>query len=76
MQDHAIYHVWIHFFLPPYIQGERRKTIWSELESNPGPLSSQSTDALDLASSGTQLEMKASSRKRFSGHRSPSNLGT
>ena len=31
------------FFLPPYTRGERRKTIWSELESNPGPLTSQAT---------------------------------
>ena len=42
-QDHAIYRVWIHFFLLPYTQGERRKTIWCELESNPGPLASQAT---------------------------------
>ena len=28
-------------FLPPYTRGE--KTIWSELESNPGPLASQAT---------------------------------
>ena len=39
-RDHAIYHVWIHFFLPPYARGEK-KTLWSELESNPGPLASQ-----------------------------------
>ena len=27
-------------FLPPYTRGEK-KNIWSELESNPGPLASQ-----------------------------------
>ena len=42
MQDHTIYHVWIHLFIvPPML--EKRKTIWSELESNPGPLTSQAT---------------------------------
>ena len=40
---YAIYHVCILlFFLPPMAK-ERRKTIWSELESNPGPLASQAT---------------------------------
>ena len=29
-------------FLPPYTEGEKKK-IWSELESNPGPLDSQAT---------------------------------
>ena len=29
-------------FLPPYTRGEK-KTIWSELKSNPGPLASQAT---------------------------------
>ena len=29
-------------FLPPYTRGEK-KNIWSELESNPGPLASQAT---------------------------------
>ena len=29
-------------FLPPYTQGEK-KSIWSELESKPGPLASQAT---------------------------------
>ena len=29
-------------FLPPYTQG-LKKNIWSELESNPGPLASQAT---------------------------------
>ena len=43
LQDHAIYCVWIHlFFLPPMLE-ERRKTIWSVLESNLGPLASQAT---------------------------------
>ena len=41
-QDHAIYHVWIHFF-PTSLYPRREKTIWSELESNPGPLASQAT---------------------------------
>ena len=41
-QDHAIYHVWIHFIPTSlYLRGE--KTIWSELESNPDPLASQAT---------------------------------
>ena len=26
-QDHAIFHVWIHFFVPLYIVGERRETF-------------------------------------------------
>ena len=43
VQDHAIYHVWIHFFLPPYTRGERLKNIWSDLELNPGSLASQAT---------------------------------
>ena len=30
------------FSLPPYTRGEKT-TIWSELESNPGPLASQAT---------------------------------
>ena len=38
-QDDAIYRVWIHLFFLP----EKRKTIWSELQSNPGPLPSQAT---------------------------------
>ena len=41
-QDHAIYHVWIHF-IPTSLYPRREKTIWSELESNPGPLASQAT---------------------------------
>ena len=41
-QDHAIYHVWMHFF-PTTLYPRREKTIWSELESNPGPLASQAT---------------------------------
>ena len=41
-QDHTICHIWIKlFFLPP--MPEKRKTIWSELESNPGSLASQGT---------------------------------
>ena len=41
-QDHTICHIWINLlFLPP--MPEKRKTIWSELESNPGPLASQGT---------------------------------
>ena len=43
MQYHAIYNVWIHFFLPPHTRGERRKTSCSELKSNPGALASQAT---------------------------------
>ena len=43
MQGQATYWVWIHLVLPPYTQGERRKTIFSQLESNPGPLASQET---------------------------------
>ena len=42
-QDHAIYHVLIHLFFLPPMPEERRKTMWSELESNPGPLASQAT---------------------------------
>ena len=38
-QEHAICRVWIHLFLPPYTGGEK-KNIYSELESNPGPLAS------------------------------------
>ena len=41
-QDHAIYHVWIHF-IPTALYPRREKIIWSELESNPGPLASQAT---------------------------------
>ena len=41
-QDHAIYHVWIHF-IPTCLYPRREKTIWSELESNPGPLVSVSS---------------------------------
>ena len=41
-QDHAIYHVWIHF-ISTSLYPRREKTIWSELESNPGPLASQAT---------------------------------
>ena len=36
-QDHTIHHVWIHLFLLPHVP-EKRKTIWSELESNLGRL--------------------------------------
>ena len=39
MQDHAIYHAWIHFFPKRGV----KKNIWSELESNKGPLASQAT---------------------------------
>ena len=39
-QDHAIYHVWIHF-IPTSLYPRRRKNIWSELKLNPGPLASQ-----------------------------------
>ena len=42
-QDGTIYCVWIHLFIPPYTLGERRKTTWSELELNSGPLASQAT---------------------------------
>ena len=30
-------------FLPPYTRGEKKKTFWSGLESNPDPLASQAT---------------------------------
>ena len=43
MQDHANYHVWIHLFFLPAMPEERRKTIGSVLELNPGPLASQAT---------------------------------
>ena len=36
------YHVWINFF-PTSLYPRREKTIWSELETNPGPLASQAT---------------------------------
>ena len=42
MQDHAICHVWIHF-IPTSLYLRRENPIWSELESNPGPLASQAT---------------------------------
>ena len=38
--DHATYHVWIHF-IPTTLYPRRDKTIWSELELNPGPHASQ-----------------------------------
>ena len=41
MQDHAIYHAWIHLFPTSYARGE--KPFFLELESNPGPLASQAT---------------------------------
>ena len=41
-QDHAIYHVWIRF-IPTSLYPRRRKSIWSELELNPGPLASEAT---------------------------------
>ena len=41
-QDHAIYHNRIHF-IPTSLYRRREKTIWSQLESNPGPLASQAT---------------------------------
>ena len=39
MQDHAIYHVWIHLF--PTSHARREKPFGLELESNPGPIASQ-----------------------------------
>ena len=42
MQEHAVYHVWIHF-IPASFYLRREKTIWSELELNPGPLAAQAT---------------------------------
>ena len=42
-KDHAIYCVWIRIFFLPPMPKERRNTSWSELESNPGLLSSQAT---------------------------------
>ena len=41
-QEHAIHHVWIHL-IPTSLYPRREKTIWSELELNPGPLASQAT---------------------------------
>ena len=41
-QDHTIFCAWIYLFLLPPLQ-EKRKTIWSELESTTGPLDSQAT---------------------------------
>ena len=38
-QDHAIYHVWIHFSPTRWV----KKNIWPDLESNQGPLASQAT---------------------------------
>ena len=46
-QDHAIYSVWIHF-IPTSLYPRREKTIWSELESKPGPLASQASDVLNV----------------------------
>ena len=43
LQDHAIYWVWIHLFCLPPMSEERRKSISTELEKNPGPLVSQTT---------------------------------
>ena len=42
MQDHAIYHVWIHF-IPTTLYPRREKNISSELDMNPGPPASQAT---------------------------------
>ena len=42
-QDHAIDRVWIHLFFLLPMPEVQRKTIWSELESNPDPLASQAT---------------------------------
>ena len=41
-QDHAIYHVWIHF-VPSSLYPRREENILSEPISNPGPLASQAT---------------------------------
>ena len=41
-QDHTIYCVCIHLFYLPSMP-EKRKTIWSGLGLNPGPLASQAT---------------------------------
>ena len=41
MQDHIIYHLWIHLFPTSYARGE--KPFGLELKSNPGPLASQAT---------------------------------
>ena len=43
MQDHAIYQVWSHFYPTSLYLMRRRKSIWSLLEWNPGPLASQLT---------------------------------
>ena len=42
-QGHAICCVWVHLFFLPLTPKERRKTIWSELESNQSPPASQAT---------------------------------
>ena len=42
MQDHAILSNLDPFFQPQMLF-EGKKTIWSELESNPGPIASQAT---------------------------------
>ena len=36
-QEHTICRVWIHF-IPTSLYPRREENIWSELESNPGPL--------------------------------------
>ena len=41
MQNHAIYHVWIHLFPTSSAQGE--KPFGLDLESNPDPLASEAT---------------------------------
>ena len=42
LPDHEMYCVWIPL-IPTPLYPRREKIIWSELESNPGPLASQST---------------------------------
>ena len=40
--DHLVYHAWIHLFFQTSMP-KKRKTIWSELDLNPGPLAPQAT---------------------------------
>ena len=65
-KKHAIYRVWIHLFLPPMSE-ERRKSHWSELESNPGHLASiihkRPLWPLDHASSGNLTNITTDSTK-------------
>ena len=63
-QDNAIYHDWIHF-IPTSLHLRREKTIWSELESNPGPLASQVTAMAPWAG---PLASQATAMAPWAGH--------